>query len=67
MTDRVHSLTVALGTDVREDDVGCLADAIRQFRGVINVEKNISDPDQWVAESRVRDGLRERIWKALEG
>lgn len=66
MTDRVHSLTVALNKDVRVDDVEGLINAILQFRGVIKVEGNISDSGLWVAESRIKHDLTMKLYDALK-
>lgn len=66
MTDSISYLTVALEQDFREDDVECIVLAIRQLRGVLKVEKNISNPDDWLAYSRARSDLAQRVWNALE-
>jgi hypothetical protein len=54
MTDRIHSLTLVLDHDMRDDDVESLVNACRHFRGVISVTPNVSDPDVHVAEMRCR-------------
>jgi hypothetical protein len=54
MTDRIRSLTVALTTDLREDDVLPLVDAIRQLRGVLSVTTTAVTPNDWTTEQRVR-------------
>lgn len=54
MTDRFHSLTVILDKDIREDDAQPLIAAIRQFRGVADVQGNTADVTSAVAEARAR-------------
>ena len=54
MTDRIHSLTVVLEKDIREDDCQPLIDAIKQLRGVLTVDKHVANMDTYVAEQRVR-------------
>lgn len=66
MSDRAHSLTVVLDHDMRVDDLEALVAAIAQFRGVIRVAPNVRDAMTFVAVTRVRHSLRERLWKVLE-
>lgn len=61
MTDRICSLTVVLDRNIREDDVESLVEAIRHFKSVLTVEKDVSDP---MAE--LTGQLRERS-RWLEG
>jgi hypothetical protein len=65
MTDRVHSLTVVLDSNYRDDDVQGLIDAIQQFRGVVSVGKNVSDPTSYMAEQRARTALQDRVREVL--
>lgn len=65
MTDRVNALIVALAEDLRGDDVESLAKAINHFRGVLCVRTHVADVDSFVATSRVRDELSQRLWAAL--
>lgn len=57
MTDRIKGITVSLEQDVRTDDLEPLMDAIRQLRGVADVELVVADMDDWLARSRVRSEL----------
>ena len=65
MTDRYNYLTVALEHDIRDDDAQSLITAIRQLRGVANVEPNVGDGTAWTAEERVRRELSEKLWAVL--
>ena len=65
MTDRVHSLTVVLEHDIRVDDVEALTQAIRQLRGVLSVDGNVSDLSDHVAWERARHDLGQKLWKVL--
>ncbi|MAF04398.1 hypothetical protein [Herbaspirillum sp.] len=65
MTDRIHSFTVVLDEDIREDDAVAVAKAILLIRGVLGVESNVSDPGQYVAEARVRRDLGDKLWAVL--
>ena len=65
MTDRLHSLTVVLEKDIREDDAQVLIVAIRQLRGILSVSGNVSDVVSHVAAERARYELRERLYQAL--
>lgn len=55
MTARIRSLTVALSSDIREDDVQSLIDAIQMMRNVISVTGNEVTPNDWTTEMRVRN------------
>lgn len=61
MTDRFHSLTVALDADIRADDAEAIMAAIRQLRGVLTVTGNVVSADSWVAEQRARDELMRKV------
>lgn len=67
MTDRFNSLTVVLKEDVREDDAKGIMNAIMHLKGVTSVEGGIASPGDFVAESRVRRELSEKLMQALEG
>ncbi|MHD0644975.1 hypothetical protein ACYPKM_05070 [Pseudomonas aeruginosa] len=66
MTDRIHSFTVVLDHDIREDDAQAIANAILQLRGVIEVKGNVTDPGQLVAESRARQLIGEKLIKLVD-
>ncbi len=65
MTDRIAGLTVVLETDIREDDAQPLIDAIAQLRGVLRVDRRVSDTDLHVAETRVREEYRRKLFDLL--
>ncbi len=67
MTDRVRSLTVALTHDMRTDDVEALIIAINQLKGVLSVASNITEPNDWCTERRVRDELLDKVWNVIKG
>lgn len=66
MTDRINALIVALESDIRDDDVESLREAIRHFRGVAGVTLNEVSPSDYVARQRIANALREAVFKALE-
>lgn len=65
MTDRFNYLTVALDSDIRDEDAEELISAIRQFRGVQSVEGNVSDPTAWTAQERAKQEYRDKIAAVL--
>lgn len=66
MTDRIHSLTVILDRDIREDDAESLIHAIKYIKGVIDVKQNISDIDYAVAESRVELDIKKKLYTVFK-
>ena len=65
MTERIHSLTVALAKDTREDDAAQLISAIFTLKGVIGVKSNIADTESWTADQRALQHYREAMVKIL--
>ncbi|SAK98462.1 hypothetical protein AWB80_07526 [Caballeronia pedi] len=65
MTDRIHSLTVVLDENMRADDAEQLINAIRMMRGVADVAGNIAEHSHYVAETRVRRDLSQKLWAVL--
>lgn len=66
MTDRVKGITVSLEQDVRTDDIEPILDAIRQLRGVADVEVVLSDMNDWMARSRVRSEISGKLLEVYE-
>lgn len=65
MTDRYHSLTVVLEEDVRSDDAEAIIEAIKMIRGVLDVTPHIADTASWMAQTRVRRELGEKLMSIL--
>lgn len=65
MTDRIHSLTVVLEKDMRDDDAQALINAITQLRGVLSVSGNISDLSDHIAQVRARRELGEKLFNVI--
>ncbi len=65
MTDRYHTLTVALEKDIRTDDAQPLIDAISQMRGVLAVGGNVADSGTWMAEERAKSDLAQKLFAAI--
>ena len=66
MTDRIHSITLVLDKDIRIDDAEMLIQAAGMFKGVINVQPNVSDYDSIVAIARVKSELTLKLFEALK-
>ncbi len=65
MTDRIQTITIALDKDYREDDLQPLMDALKQFKGVIAVEGNVTDHNDWGNREMIRRELGEKLWEVL--
>lgn len=65
MTDRYNALTVVLEQDIRSDDAEALIEAITCLRGVLKVTPRVANPDEHIAEMRVRQELGEKLWQVL--
>jgi len=65
MTDRIHSLTVTLERDIRDDDIEPLVEAIQMLRGVLDVQTFVADPESHMAEMRAKDDLRKKLFELV--
>jgi hypothetical protein len=65
MSDRYNSLIVFLEKDLKDEDAEPLIEAIKQFRGVLSVQPNVSNMLSILAEDRAKADLREKIWELL--
>ena len=65
MTDRIHSLTVVLSHDIREDDAQKIVEAIGMIKSVISVDTNVSDHVSYMAEQRARQEMKEKMFEIL--
>jgi hypothetical protein len=61
VTDRIHSITVVLEKDIRDDDCEGLMNAIRHMRGVADVSGHVSDIGTHMAEVRARIDVSGRL------
>lgn len=65
MTDRLNAFIVILTDDIREDDAEATINAIKQIRGVLDVQPHVSTFSDEIAESRVRHELGVKLWNIL--
>lgn len=65
MTERLNGVWVAFERDIREDDAQAIIDAIGCIRGVLKVEANVTNANNWIAQTRVRQELGEKLWEIL--
>jgi hypothetical protein len=63
MTDRIHALVVVLDHDIRSDDIEPVIAAIKMIRCVADVKMEVADLETYAARARVREDLRDRMWK----
>lgn len=65
MTDRLHSLTVVLDKEYRDDDAEAILDAIRMIKGVAEVSGNVAEPAFYAAREQAKRELREQLMDVL--
>jgi hypothetical protein len=65
MTDRYNAFLVVMDRDIREDDAEDIITALKQIKGVIDVQPNIADFDSHIAHERARQELAEKLWRIL--
>lgn len=54
MSDHYNSFIVILEHDIKDDEAKPIIEAIKQLRGVLNVEPHIAGFEDAIAQSRVR-------------
>ena len=62
----IGHLVVALEHDIHEDDANQIVNAIRMFRGVADVTTAPVNPGDYVARTRVRAQLTQKLWEVLQ-
>ena len=65
MSDRYNALVVVLEENDKSEDAESLITAIRQLRGVLSVEPNVSDISQIIADQRAKHDLGQKLWEVL--
>ena len=65
MTDRYNAFLVILEHDIRSDDAEATINAIRQIKGVLNVQPHVADFDEAIAESRIRNELHKKLFRVI--
>lgn len=65
MTDRAKGLVVTLEHDMRVDDAEVILNAIRQIRGVVDVQFVISDINDHINRTRIKRKIQEKLWDVL--
>lgn len=66
MSDRTMLLSVVLEDNYRTDDLTSLMQAIKQFRGVLDVEANISDTSTFLALTKARFEIKKKLLDVFE-
>jgi nitrate reductase NapAB chaperone NapD len=62
---RHNTFIVVLESDTKAEDTESLLTAIRQLRGVLTVEPNVSDISQVIADARAKSELEQKLWEVL--
>jgi hypothetical protein len=65
MSDRVHSLIVALKTDMTEEQAKPIVQAIMLLSPVLAVTTRPVGSGDWAIRERVRCELADALWEAL--
>jgi hypothetical protein len=66
MTTRHTGYIVVLEKDIREDDAEAVITALTMVRGVLTITPIEANPESRIAEERVRQELRIKLFAALE-
>jgi hypothetical protein len=66
MSDRAKALIVVLDSDLSEEDTQATCEALKHFRGVIEVVPHIHDIGDVIAESRAQHKMATKIYEFLK-
>lgn len=65
MSNRINGYIVILEQDCRDDNAKATLEAIKRIKGVLDVKENISTADEIIAETRIRQEFKEKLWKLI--
>jgi len=65
MTAKINMIFVLLEKDIREDQIDPLMHAIKMVKGVLDVEKHIANPQDWLAETRAKNELGQKLLEVI--
>lgn len=65
MTDRIKGLIITLDSDIREDDVKPIIDAIGQIRHIQDVRPVVADHNDLMNRVRVKGELAQKFFELL--
>lgn len=66
MSDHYNGFFVILEHDIKDDDAQATINAIRQIRGVIDVQPHIADPDVAIVKAQLRAELFQELYEAMQ-
>ncbi|PFI53869.1 hypothetical protein COM08_15230 [Bacillus wiedmannii] len=66
MGNRVNGLIVSLDSDIREEDVEVILNAIKMIKGVQDVGVNIVEHKDWLNRTKIRQQLQSKVYKAID-
>lgn len=65
MSSKINSITIVFKNDISEEYCNRLIEAFSLYAGIQSIDRNITDHNLYVAESRVRNELGEKLWEVL--
>lgn len=66
MSDHYNAFLIILGSDIKDDAAQATINAIRQIRGVVDVQPHIADPDVAIAKAQLRAELFQELYEVLQ-
>lgn len=66
MSDHYNAFLIILGSDIKDEEAQATINAIRQIRGVIDVQPHIADPDVAIAKAQLRAALFQELFEVLQ-
>lgn len=65
MSAKINGIIIALDTDVSIEFAEQLCESFKMMKHVLDAKPNVSLPEDWIAESRVRHELGMEVLKFL--
>jgi hypothetical protein len=66
MSDRTNTITIVLDKTYRVDDTDAILNAVRMIKGVASADCNVADAIEYMAETRARIEIEQKLWDALK-
>lgn len=65
MSDHFNAFLVILEGDIKDDKAKPTIDAIKQIKGVVDVQPHVADPDVAIAKATLRHELMGKLFNVI--
>jgi len=66
MTDRIKGFTIVLDSDIKDDDLEYIENAIRMIKGVAGIQRSIVNAEDYMNRERIKLEFRQKCWDFVD-